>query len=197
MGLQGERKASFRDEMFLPLEMQRNLAAAVVNRDRKMMPLLNPSETLLEFDPPGSPTPFYFTPLFVFSLLLVIIALISIRFRSSVVMNYIDILLFLIFSVLAIMMLFFNFFTDHQQMKLNMNILWFNPFVLPALVSLVIRKPGIVWFRLVFFLSLLFIPVIFVFPGSLNTSLVPIILILSLRSSARAGFEWNPFAMQV
>lgn len=197
MGSQGERKASFRDRMFLPLEMQRNLAAAVVNRDRKMMPLLNPSETLLEFDPPASLTPFYLTPLFIFSLLLIVIAMISVTYRNSLIMNYIDILLFFLFAVLAIMMLFFNFFTDHQQMKLNMNIIWFNPFVLPALVSLVRRKPGLVWFRIVFFLSLFFIPLFFVFPGAINLSFVPVIVLISLRSFARADFEWNPFRTQV
>jgi hypothetical protein len=95
------------------------------------------------------------------------------------------------------MMLFFNFFTDHQQMKLNMNIIWFNPFVLPALVSLVRRKPGLVWFRIVFFLSLFFIPLLFVFPGAINLSFVPVIVLISLRSFARADFEWNPFRTQV
>lgn len=197
MGMQGEKKASFRDRMFLPIEMQKNLAGAVVNRNRKMVPLLKGTVTLLEFDPPVAGTPFYLSPMFVFTVFFIIILILSAWLRGSVFIYYMDMLLFLIFSMLAIMMIFFNFFTDHQQMKMNMNIIWFNPFIIFALFALVLRKPGITWFRLVFFLSILFLPLIFIIPSVINSSFVPLILVIALRSSARAGFQWNPLAVEV
>jgi hypothetical protein len=192
MGTPGEKKTSFRDRMFLPEDLQRNLTQAVVNRDRKMVPLLQPSVTILDFPPPDVKHGFYETPVFVFTILFVLLVVISAWLRNSVVMNYIDMALFLAFSVLSILMIFFNFFTDHQQMRLNLSMIWFNPFIILCLYPLITGKKSYLLFRLVFFLALLFIPLIIILPNAINSSFVPVILILILRSSARCGFQWNP-----
>jgi hypothetical protein len=192
MGTPGEKKASFRERMFLPIDLQRNLTQAVINRDRKMVPLLQSSVGVLLFDPPADKLPFFLAPMFVLSLLFILIVFLSARFRKSKMMKYVDLLLFTVFSVLALLMIFFNFFTDHQQMKMNMNIIWFSPLVFICLFCLLFNKKGLIWFRIVFFLALVFVPVSFIMPGALNNSFLPVILILALRSSARAGFSWNP-----
>jgi hypothetical protein len=193
MGTPGERKTSFRDRMFLPEDLQRNLTQVVVNRDRKMLPLLQSSVTILDFPPLGIKPPFYLTPVFIFTLLFILLVLISTWLKKSVVMNYVDIAIFLVFSVISLLMIFFNFFTDHLQMRMNLSIIWFNPFIIICLYPLITGKQGHLWFRLVFFLALLFIPVIIIIPNAVNSSFVPVILILLLRSSARSGFQWNPF----
>jgi hypothetical protein len=109
-------------------------------------------------------------------------------------MTYIDIAIFLIFSLIALVIVFFSFFTDHVETRLNLNILWFNPFLLFCLWSVIRGKGELLWFRIVFLTGLIFIPLIIILPGALNASFMPVILVLLLRSSARAGFSWNPFS---
>jgi hypothetical protein len=81
-------------------------------------------------------------------------------------------------------------------MKLNLNILWLSPFILLCLADLLIVKKWIIWYRLVFFLSLLFILIMLIFPGGFNNAFLPLALILTLRSSARADFSWNPLSVK-
>jgi hypothetical protein len=192
MGTPGETKASFRDMMFLPVYLQKNLTQTVINRNRKMVPLLSNSEVLLEFDPPVSKNKFFTTPMFIFTILFIIIVILTSVYRRKKIINILDILLFALFSILAVLMIFFNFFTDHQQMKLNLNIIWFNPLLIVCLFCLIMRKAGEIWFRIVFYLSLIFLPLIIVIPNALDSSFVPIVLILALRSSVRGNFSWNP-----
>lgn len=196
MGTPGDKKASFRDRMFLPIDLQSNLTQAVINRDGKMVPLLQSAATVLQYDPPVLKQPFYSGPLFVLSILFILVLFLSACFRQSRLMKYVDLFLFTLFSVLSLLMIFFNFFTDHQQMKLNINIIWFNPLIIICLFYILFNKKGFIWFRSVFFLSLVFVPVLFIFPGVLNNSFLPVILILALRSSVRGGYSWNPLSDQ-
>jgi len=196
MGTPGEVKSTYRDMMFLPLYLQKNLTMAVVSRDHKMAPLLSSRETLLEFVPQLPKAMLFTTPIFIFTLLFIIIVLITALFKKGRIINILDLLLFAVFSVLSVLMIFFNFFTDHQQMKWNLNILWFNPAVIICLLYLIFRKSGAIWFRVVFFLSLLFLPIIIIVPSAINNSFVPVLLILIFRSSARGNFIWNPFSVR-
>ena len=192
MGIPGDRRAFFRDRMFLPDYLELNLAQAVVNRDRKMVPLLQPVVTLLEFDPPEYRSHFYTNPMFIFSLFFIMLLGLSTGFRNRQFMNYIDILIFLCFSLLAVLMLFFNFFTDHLQTRINMNIIWFNPLIIVCLVCLVLNRECRIWFRAVFYLSVIFIPVMLIIPNRISFPLLPVILVLALRSAPRCDFSWYP-----
>jgi hypothetical protein len=197
MGTPGEARANFRDRMFLPIDLQRNLTQAVINRDRKMVPLLSSSATVVEFEPTRVKSAFYATPIFIFTLLFIIIMIISAVIKKGRLIQIMDIVIFTIFSLLSILMVFFNFFSDHMQMKLNINLIWFNPIILVCLFFIIFKKSGQLWFRIVFFLSAIFLLFIIMFPGALNSSFVPIMLILVLRSSARADFKWNPLSLEI
>jgi len=195
MGTPGDKTALFRDRMFLPDDLKSNLAQAVVSRDRRMEPLMQPVVTILDFDPPVYKHTFYTSPFFIFTLLFITVFLLSAFFRNKTAMNYIDIFIFFCYSILAIMMVFFNFFTDHLQMKMNLNIIWFNPLILVCLYCIIFSKSCSSWFRYVFFLSIVFLPLALITPGRINISFLPVILILSLRSAARADFSWNPISV--
>jgi hypothetical protein len=69
---------------------------------------------------------------------------------------------------------------------------WFNPFIIFCLYQLITGKKNFIWFRVVFFLALVLIPLIIIIPNAILSSFIPVIFILLLRSSARSGFEWNP-----
>jgi hypothetical protein len=195
MGTPGEVKAKFHDRMFLPLHLQKNLSQAVINREQNLIPLLGSAETILQFDPPVLKSKFYTTPFFVFTLLALCILILTSIFRHSRISKILDLIIFSIFSILSILMIFFNFFTDHEQMRLNLNILWFNPVILICLICLISGKSGQIWFRIVFYLSLIFIPSILIAPHAFNISFLPVIVILILRTSVRCNFKWNPLSV--
>lgn len=196
MGSPGDKKALYRDRMFLPLDLKKELSQAVVNRDGKMIPLLKNPETIIDFEIPVVKKNFLISPVVVFTLLLLIILIISARIKSLKANNIFDVIVFFVFSVLAVLMIFFNFFTDHQQMKLNLNILWLNPFILIALLSIFLNIGKTIWFRLVFYISAIFLVIHFILPQSFDLSFIPLVLILLVRSSVRGGFEWNPITIE-
>jgi len=196
MGSPGDKKTTFRDMMFLPLDLQNCLSETVVKRDGKMIPLLQNPETLLDFELPSQKQMHLFSPENVFALLLILLIIMMPLIRNRSIVAIIDIIIFLVLSILSFLMIFFNFFTDHQQMKLNLNILWLNPFVIFCFVSLILGRPGIRWFRIVFFISVAFLVLHMLLPQDFSIAVLPLILILVLRSSARAGFSWNPFTLK-
>jgi hypothetical protein len=196
MGSPGDKRASFRDRMFLPLDLQTGLSEAVVNRSGKMIPLLQNPELLLNFDPPVIRRNFFTTPVFVFTLLLIIIIILSANIKNRKINNSADIFIYSVFSILAVLMIFFNFFTDHQQMRHNLNLLWLNPFIIVCLVTLVFKKKGTLWFKIVFYISGAFLVFHLFLPQNFNIAFLPLVLILLVRSSVRAGLEWNPLTLK-
>lgn len=192
MGAPCDKKASFRDRMFLPDYLKDGLSELVIRRDGKLISLLKAPVPVFEFETPVSGKNMAVSPLVVFSLLLIIIIILTGLIRKKTPNTIIDIFLFTIFSFLALLMIFSNFFTDHHQMKWNLNILWLNPFVILCLMSLLFSMDRQVWFRLVFYLGAAFLILLVILPQEINNAFVPLIVILILRSSVRAGFRWNP-----
>jgi len=196
MGLPGDKKTTFRDRMFLPIDLQNCMNETVINRNGKMIPLLQNPEVLLDFKLPHHTGKSLFAPENVFALILILLLIIIPQIKRRRVIDAIDIAIFFTLSVLAILMIFFNFFTDHQQMKINLNILWLNPFLIVCLGFMIARKPGIIWFRIVFFISAVFLVTHMLLPQDFNIAVLPLTLLLVLRSSARSAFTWNPFNLK-
>jgi len=161
-----------------------------------MIPLLQNPEVLIDFEAPVVKKNFLISPVVVFTLLLIIILIISARIKSLRANNILDLIVYFVFSVLAVLMIFFNFFTDHQQMKWNLNILWLNPFILICLLSLFSKVRRTIWFRIVFYISAIFLVIHFILPQSFDMAIIPLVLILLIRSSVRGDFDWNPIAIE-
>jgi hypothetical protein len=196
MGTPSDKKASYRDMMFLPIEMQTELSEALISRNGKMIPLLSNPETILDFNTPVIKPNFFTTPVFIFTLLCVVLIIFYSMVKNRRTIKTADIIIFAVYSSLVILMLFTNFITDHQQMKKNLSLLWLSPFVPVCLAAVVLNKKWFVWFRIVFILCLISFVIQIAFPGMVNNAFIPLILILFLRSSARAGFSWNPLSVK-
>jgi hypothetical protein len=195
MGSPGEIKAGFRDRMFLPDYLKDGLSAGIVNRSGNNVPLLQNADVLLDFESPVIHQYFYLSPLFIFSALLLFVLLFTVFMKAKMPNDLLDMLLYAVFSILAIMMIFFNHFTDHQQMRGNYNIIWLNPFIIFCLFCVIFNKPWKIWFRIVFFISAAFLAGNFFLPQSFNAAIYPLVLIILIRSAARAGFSWNPLSV--
>jgi len=195
LGLPCDKKASFREKMFLPLELQKCLNETVIFTDGRMVPLLQNPETIIDYDMPVVKSTLLFAPEIIIMLFFILLVIFIPFIRKNTHLNYIDIFIFFIFSVLAGFMLFFNFFTDHQQTKMNLNILWLNPFIILCFILLIVNKAGAAWFRLVFYISILFLIVSVILPQEFSRAVIPMCFILAFRSSARSAFFWNPFTV--
>jgi len=195
LGTPADKKAGLRDRMFLPIEMKEGLSDAVVNRNGKMIPLLSNPSMMLEFDPPEAVNHFFTSPLFILSLVLIILIILSAAVKGNTVNKITDLVLFSVFSVLALIILFFTFLTDHDQTKWNLNIIWLSPFIIMCLISIIFNKEWFIWFRIVFFLVLVSFAIQVIFPSAFNAAFIPLELILAVRCSIRSGFNWNPLSI--
>ncbi len=195
LGTPCEKKAHLRDRMFLPIEMQRGLSESLIRRDGRMVALLKNPETILDFKEPQNKNSFYKSPPFIFSLFLIFFIIFFAVNKNRKLIRLADIILFLLFSFLALFMIFSNFMTDHWQLKRNLNILWLSPFLFVCLAAIILRKEWYIWFRIVFILCLMSLVIQIIFPGGFNTAFMPLMLILVHRSSARSGFSWNPLSL--
>lgn len=196
IGSTADRKAPYRDRMFLPFYLQKELSEAVINREGKMIPLLADPDLILDFETPVLKQRYLLMPASVFTLFFIVVMILSAMIKDLKFNLWFDAGIYTVFSVLALMMIFFNFFTDHQQLRWNLNIIWINPFILLCLVSVILRRPGTVWFRLLFGISVGFLVIHALLPQSFNIANLPLLFILIIRSSMRTGFEWNPLSLK-
>ncbi len=196
LGAPCDKKASFRDRMFLPLELQKGLSSLVVRRNGKMIPLLSNPITELAYNEPLIKESLFGSPIFIFSLVIIGFIILSGAIRGNTPNRLIDIFIFSIFSLLAVLMIFSNFFTDHQQLRWNLNIIWLNPFLFICLYALIFNKKNkIIWFRMTFWLGILFLVQAAISPQQFNNAVYPLTGLIILRSSVRAGFGWNPLSL--
>ena len=126
-----------------------------------------------------------FTPLTIFSLLLVAIALITLMpFKGSgPLLRAIDSILFLTTGLLGILLVFMWFGTDHQVCGNNYNLLWALPTHVVA--AFLIRKQTLLskrYFRFTAILSCILLIAWFFLPQALNPALIPVVLLLGFRS---------------
>ena len=196
MGSTADKKAFFRDRMFLPIDMKDELSKTVIQRSEKRIPLLQNPVFLLSFEPPSIKQNFFISPPFIFTLVIILILILAALTKNRRAVRIIDITIYSVFSLLSILMIFFNFFTDHVQMRWNLNIIWLNPFIIVCLVMLLMNKTGTLWFRIVFWFSAGFIVLHYVLPQDFNIGFILLAIILLIRSSVRCGFSWNPLTLK-
>ncbi|MGE5457551.1 MAG: DUF4105 domain-containing protein [Methanococcaceae archaeon] len=195
MGSPGDVKADFRNRMFLPIDMKEALSQTKINRNTETVPLLGEPEIILDFEAPVMTNSYYSNPLFVFTMILLLVIIFSALIKSKMANDVIDVMFFSVFSIVAVMMIFFNFFTDHLQMRMNFNIIWLNPLLIFCLFYLFTSRSGRIWFRIQFFISALFLIAQFFIPQSFNLAIFPLVMIILVRSSVRSGFPWNQFSI--
>ena len=196
MGSTTDKKALTRDRMFLPIELKNELSESFILRSGAMVPLLQNREVLVDFAARPPKQKFLVAPPFIFTLVIALILILAAMIKSRQIMRYMDIIIYFVFSILAVLMIFFNFFTDHQQMRWNLNIIWLNPFILVCLITLILNRAGTFWFRVVFYISAAFLLLQFVLPQDFNIAFSLMAIILLIRSSVRCGFDWNPLTLK-
>ena len=135
-----------------------------------------------------------FTPLVIFGLLLIIIALLSLvknKF-AQIFLHGFDGILFFCTGLLGIILIFMWLGTDHSMTKNNFNLLWAWPtnIILAFFVS---SKKS--WVKKIFALTSVGLVLVllawFFLLQHLNIALIPIVLLLIYRSATKVFFENN------
>jgi len=176
LGLKADQQASFSNQMFLPDYLESNLSKGMVNDQ----PLFQEETTLLPFQFKPNRKVGYITPLIAMSLLLILIALLTIFIKSKALQHTFDWLVFFILGMMGLVFAFMWLGTAHQACYQNLNMLWANPlylFLIP--MALIKNYKWIWWVVLILIVILLFtFPV---FPQQYHLAFIPIFLMIGVR----------------
>jgi hypothetical protein len=187
LGLQADRKASPADEMFLPAYLMENLSASVIVHDGNREPILGEPVTVVDM-PAVSAGARTWMPQLVFYLVLLFVILVTFVLGKPLLGRITDIALYIIFSVLALLLIFTNFFSEHDALHFNLLILGINPLI-PVLTGYILAgKKAVLLSRIALIISLLWIPVSLIAGQGINPALIPLVLIIIVRLFKHSGF---------
>jgi hypothetical protein len=187
LGLQADGKATVADEMFLPMFLRDNFAGSVIIHDGNREPLAGPVETVVDI-PAETTGKKAWVPQAVFWLVFLFVVLVTFVFKRPRLEKFIDFVLFFIFSLLALVLVFTNIFSDHDALHLNLLFLGIN-ILIPVLFAMLVagRKP-VKLSRLTLTISLLWIPVSLLAGQGINPALIPLVLTIMVRLFRHSGF---------
>ena len=129
-----------------------------------------------------------FTPMLVFSILLVSIILLSLIDRKKLIifLNGFDGLLFFLTGAVGILLLFMWWGTEHSMVKNNFNLLWAWP---PHLLIAFFISSKKRWTKNYFLLTSIGLILVliswFILPQQMNNAFLPVILLLLFRAASR------------
>jgi hypothetical protein len=180
LGAKLDRRATNEEAMFLPENLMKAMDTATVNG----VPLVKEEYTLLAMPFVASES-YLITPFLLFMLLLVTIGSLSFLKQgwAAKVVAVFDVLLFFVLGCTGLLLLFMWFGTDHALCANNYNLFWALPTHLVAAFFLVKGVAGTRWyFRIIFIVTMLLLLSWAFLPQQLNIALLPLILLIALRS---------------
>ncbi len=171
--------------MFLPEYLEGAFDNAFVIKNGEKIPFVQQKTKIVDKPPIPDEYPFWKRPIFVFSLLFVLILIGSILRPPNIQKLYFDKLLFLSIGIVGLILLLLWVATDHSTTDLNFNILWANPIHLLAFL-LLFKATKIPRFHLYFLFFAMLNMTLLLFwsllPQTLHIAFIPILLILIVRS---------------
>jgi len=185
LGIPADEKCDFRESMFLPEYLMKNLSQAVVIDEDKRVMLLGPTEMIFKHERPVHDTGILKQPWFWLSVAFIIIFLFSVFIRNRAIQNVFDIVFWSLLTLPALLMIFLNYITDHEAMGQNFNMIWLNPLI-PISFYAICSKYKLYWFwRTQIALAVIFMLVIVLINQSINPAFIPVILMIIIRSYYR------------
>ncbi len=174
MGYPTDNVATNYQKMFLPIHMKERFASATY----KNRSFVKSEKYLFVSNPLIIENPFYLKPIFVFSILFILIALVSFKnYKNNKHYYWIDCILFFITGLVGIFFLFMWFGTRHSPTFQNMNMFWAMPLNILALFFLKSKKikPYLA------FMAVLNVLGYFILPEVFHIAIIPISLMMAVR----------------
>lgn len=178
-GLPTDHRCSAPERMFLPAEMEAELAQCTTTGIWTAPAIVEPSHALLTKG--RTPLKASFPPVVAFALLLAVIAVLTVcahRFSfKPVVFNVIDRVLFIVAGLCGLFLCFMWFCTDHWCTQWNLNILWLSPLLILIAIRLGRSPRWALWLQEAMF----FVAAVWVVWCGLSVAIIPLIIMLMLR----------------
>ena len=181
-----DKPASSDESMFLPDNLMNLTATATVMRNGRPEKFELTHQTLFQAVPRPALSD-GITPTMLFWLLLAVGVLITIwQFRGTGRQFWLDAVLFSVIGLLGWLLAFLWFGTDHRATVQNWHLWWALPLHFPVALWL-LRKHKANWLRIYFILYLALLVLLLVswkfIPQRIDYELIPIVLLLALRSA--------------
>lgn len=187
LGSRLDQAVNNRQAMFLPDYLMKGFAQC----SSGSQPLVRETREILHGKNEKAATG-WFTPMLFFSVLLIIVALLSASRSQTLIrlLNIFDSLFFFALGLLGLLLLTLWIIRVDDVCRNNLNLLWALPTHLPV-AFLLHRKKGWIrqYFKYVFFISLLLAVGWFFLPQQLNIAIAPLLLIIIVRSYFRS--RWS------
>ena len=182
LGVGADIKMSLYESMFLPDYLQREVGQAQIGNKK----LVTEENILVEdLQPLPQSSAFFSLPISIFGLLMILMIFMGLTQRQKIKKYQLgfDKLLFLFSGLLGVLFLFAWFGTDHQSFRYNLNIIWAFPSNMLFFYKTGNSRYSITKsYRIYSISTLVVIFISFIFPGSINVALLPLIAVLSYRS---------------
>ncbi len=182
MGLPTDKVATYKEQMFLPDLLARNLKLFPF-KNKRGEPLIGEEIVVLEGKTKNEINNQILTPFNCFLLLSILILLVSRFFGDLVFLRYLDTFLLFFFGFIGLFITFMWWGTDHVTTKMNLNIIWANPvyFLLPFVLKYLSFPLKRIIYILILASSLFFLITYPFLPQGFNPAIIPLILILVIR----------------
>lgn len=172
LGLTADHRCTAPERMFLPAEMEAELAQCTTSGIWTAPFIVEPSRQLLPSQ--GSPQKASFPPVVAFALLFAIVAVLT---WKGWMPQWADRVLFIIAGLCGLFLLFMWFGTDHYCTNWNLNILWLSPLLILIAIRLERSPRWALWLQEAMFLA----AAVYVVVCGLSMAIIPLILMLMLR----------------
>ena len=189
LGYDLDHKLDYREQMFSPIILMEAMADATQERDGKRIPVVKATNILVEGGDEGAvlgPTPMVLTPMFVLTLLLVIVLALTIKERlGKRHYRWLDSVVFGVYGLVGVLVAFLPFVSSHYGTSSNLHIVWLHPLLLlPAIMEWIKRMRPLV--AIIHVVNALLIVLLaagwYWLPQSGNMALVPMAGISLIRS---------------
>ena len=169
---------------YLPDYLFKTIKNGKIKRDHKIINLVKREDVLLDFDEISNNTKL-FNPLAFFTLLLLIVVLITIKdIKNQKRTKWLDFIIFFFTGIVGLVLTYFWFFSSHKTAPNNYNVLWaFLPNLIVAfIVTKAIAKKWLQKYLIVLLVCLTIVPILWIcelqiFP----ITAIPILLLLGIR----------------
>ena len=186
LGLPTDRAMTQRESFFIPENVKNAFDRAEIIREGISTPLVKNAIILAEEDRQTPITPFYFSPVFCFTLLfLIILTLTFIEWRVKKYFRLVDMLLFFVAGMAGCILFFLSFFSVHPCIFPNISLLWLHPFHLFGVILFSTKKlkTPAYWYHFINFAVIIIMSAGWIFlPQHVNIAFIPLIVSLALRS---------------
>ena len=166
-----DRRASNRQQSFIPDKLHDYLAECQIDT----LPLVSDTRLLVESTIEYDKTPWFLSPLLIFSLLLIVVVVLTFRLSASALVIF-DRIYFSIIGLLGILITLLWFATDHGATVGNLNMLWASPLFLVYVFTIGnAEKQWHKWLRIILIAGNGIMIFGFLLPQSFNLCFYPLI----------------------